>query len=312
MKDKITLSNSTIELIDSTRESITEKYVEMEMKFLESTWEKQYNIIKDESWPECNTYKDFEYLPDNIKEECITLHQFSPEFWIDSITKEMNAKYQNFKNGLLFNGYYRPLFDEYPEIIKGKKIIDFACNFGYWSIFCSMQNCLDIIGVDVRLENIKIAKAIQQDLNISKKSLHFAQSDIHNYRQVKDLCFDRETVFLLGIMYHVHDHYNILKSVCGSTVKNIVIETNEAPEIIDLPEPLIHWKYESTVDLLMGVDEGQDTILVGFPNTSWFDLAMKGQGFERVAVKRAVRYSSSYLKTEQFKQIRSAYLYKKI
>ena len=113
-------------------------------------------------------------------------------------------------------------------------------------------------------------------------------------------------------MYHVHDHYNILKSVCGSTVKNIVIETNEAPEIIDLPEPLIHWKYESTVDLLMGVDEGQDTILVGFPNTSWFDLAMKGQGFERVAVKRAVRYSSSYLKTEQFKQIRSAYLYKKI
>jgi 2-polyprenyl-3-methyl-5-hydroxy-6-metoxy-1,4-benzoquinol methylase len=310
MKDSITLSNSTVELINFIRESITQKYVETEMKFLELTWKKQYNIIKDESWPECNTYRDFEYLPDNIKEECITLHQFSPEFWIDSITKEMNAKYQY--NVSFSGGYVRSFFDEYPEIIKGKKIIDFGCNVGHWSIFCSMQNCLNIIGIDARLENIKIAKAIQQDLNISKQSLHFAQSNIHNYQQVKDLCFDRETVLLLGIMYHVHDHYNILKSVCGPTVKNIVIETDEALEILDLPEPLIHWKYESTVDLQMGVDEGQDTILVGFPNTSWFDLAMKGLGFERVAFKRGVGSSSSHLKTEQFKEIRSVYLYKKI
>ena len=38
-----------------------------------------YDNVKDPSWPECRTYKDFELLPDNIKKECIEIHKIGIE-----------------------------------------------------------------------------------------------------------------------------------------------------------------------------------------------------------------------------------------
>lgn len=45
----------------------------------DSNWRRSYNAIRDESWPDCNTVDDWDSLPDNIKDECITTHNFSPE-----------------------------------------------------------------------------------------------------------------------------------------------------------------------------------------------------------------------------------------
>jgi len=43
------------------------------------TWKKRYNIIKDDSWPECDHPNMWESLPAHIKKECAVIHNFSPE-----------------------------------------------------------------------------------------------------------------------------------------------------------------------------------------------------------------------------------------
>jgi hypothetical protein len=43
-----------------------------------STWQEFYNEIRDPSWPDCATETDFEFLPDNIKQECIDVFGYQP------------------------------------------------------------------------------------------------------------------------------------------------------------------------------------------------------------------------------------------
>lgn len=42
-------------------------------------WKKSYSQIKDSSWPDCNSYEEWNSLPDDIKQECEIIHKFSPD-----------------------------------------------------------------------------------------------------------------------------------------------------------------------------------------------------------------------------------------
>jgi hypothetical protein len=43
-----------------------------------STWSEFYNEIKDPSWPECKNESQFDSLPTNIQQECITVFGYTP------------------------------------------------------------------------------------------------------------------------------------------------------------------------------------------------------------------------------------------
>lgn len=52
-------------------------------------WIDSYNAVKDPSWPDCQSYLDFDNLPENIKKECKFVHNNDPETWkimADSVT----------------------------------------------------------------------------------------------------------------------------------------------------------------------------------------------------------------------------------
>ena len=305
---KIEFSESSQKLINAAYDSFKEQSVNMHFEKLQDSWEEDYNIIKAEGWPVCKTYKDFDVLPEEIKKECVEVHKFSPDIYYKAIVDEFNAKF-NFKSSAELPGYKESFLASHPEMLKNKKIIDLACNFGYWSLFCCNNQSLDVVGVDVRDENIKVAKSIQRDHNIN--NVKFLKEDIHNYRRIEELCYDRDTVLLLGIMYHVHDHLEILKAVCQMNVSHVVIETGEHSDIIDMNEPMIWWKDEIAIDILAGFYKGNEIIQVGYPNSAWFDSAMTSLNFKRVDFNRAVAYNSCH-EIEKYKQYRSIYLYKRI
>jgi len=49
-------------------------------------WKDRYDIIKDISWPDCDTPDGFKHLPSHIQEECINVHNFSAEMYIEKNT----------------------------------------------------------------------------------------------------------------------------------------------------------------------------------------------------------------------------------
>lgn len=44
----------------------------------DTQWLNFYDQIKDPSWPECHSAKDFRLLPEHIQKECITVHGYVP------------------------------------------------------------------------------------------------------------------------------------------------------------------------------------------------------------------------------------------
>jgi 2-polyprenyl-3-methyl-5-hydroxy-6-metoxy-1,4-benzoquinol methylase len=306
----ISLSEATSELISLIENPIRENYILYQLQDQEQHWVSRYNIIKGDLWPACLHYTDFDNLQEHIKDECVKVHNFSPEIFKKSIIADADAKFCK-KQQIILNKHTASLLTKYKEILTGKKVLDVACHFGHWSIFAHLNKCLNVIGADIRDDNLKVAKSIQCDLNVTDNLVDFVKADIHNYSNIENLCSDRDTILLLGIMYHVHDHFNILKAICQSSVVNVVIETGEDNEIKNLSSPLIAWKTEPTFELISGFVNTEKQILVGYPNTAWFDLAMNNLGFHRVATNTEDIYHSVQ-QIDQFKQQRSVHLYKRI
>ena len=311
MKYTIPLSETTVNAIRALYVPLRKQYIDFNLKAQEANWAQSYDIIKDSSWPECKGYEDFDRLPDVIRSECANIHQFSPDLLKQAITNDADKFFQ-VGNEYVLNQELLEMLDQNIDIIQNKKIIDIGCNFGHWSAFAHHNNCLNVLGVDARQDNIDIALLLQQQLEISNTQMKFELCDVHQHDRISQLCVDRDTVFLLGVMYHMHDHYDILKSICQSNVKNIVIVNCEATEIIDSDMPLIWWKYEPTFELFAGFCENQTRALVGYPNPAWIDLTMNELGFSKKVYKRYHRSTSSQHGTEKFKQFTSIFLYERV
>ena len=49
-------------------------------------WANDYNALKDDSWPNCDTMDVFETLPELIQDECLNIHDFNPDNYITDST----------------------------------------------------------------------------------------------------------------------------------------------------------------------------------------------------------------------------------
>lgn len=48
-------------------------------------WKKNYNAIKAEEWPKCDSYKNWDSLPEWIRHECETVYNFSPDRFSENL-----------------------------------------------------------------------------------------------------------------------------------------------------------------------------------------------------------------------------------
>lgn len=242
----------------------------------QSNWVDQYNVIKDVTWPECQCYDDFYRLSDQIQEECINVHNFSPDLWKNNILNAVNIDTQTEFNYEDDDPFIKCV-NENQHIVNGRRIVDFGCNRGKWSFLALANDCESVLGVDVRKENIDVANSIKEIVE-KGSDINFVKGDIHDYENNQMLCRDADTVFLSGIMYHVHDHTAILESICLPNIQDVLITSL----VNTHSEPSIVWQTEMTeTDDLAGWKDGEKEILIGFPNVPYYDLVMSRLGYSR-------------------------------
>lgn len=303
------ISKNTIQLFNTIDEPIRLTYIEYQTKKIEKLWILQYNVIKDPSWPECNCFQDFYSLSNAIKDECIDQHRFSPDIFIQSVVDDADEKFNKdtLSTTVKLNPIVKKFFEDNTYVVKNQKIIDFACNSGDWSFFATQNQASNVVGLDIRTDNILLANSVKQDFDLTDSQVQFLHGDIHDYTNNTNLCADRDTVFLLGIMYHVHDHYEILKSVSQPNIKHVVIETG-----IYLNErPTIWWKTESTFERVAGWHQNQQEVLVGYPSIQYLNLIMSLLGFENIA-QDTYDINVSRQLLEKFNRPRAIMVYKNV
>lgn len=147
--------------------------------------------------------------------------------------------------------------------LKGKRVLDIACNSGFWSIQCAFLGA-EVVGFDARAELIEQAnllKWITGADGVEFRVLDFWQMS------PEALGGDFDVVLNLGFLYHLPKPVEALELTKIMARKHILLDTAVHPS----DEFAIHLKWEEPSDIRMAVDEG----IVSLPTKPGVELMLR-------------------------------------
>ncbi len=139
-------------------------------------------------------------------------------------------------------------FMPYLGSLAGKRVLDIACNSGFWSIQCALLGA-DVVGFDARpglVEQANLLKRITGAERAEFRVLDFWRMS----PETLDGTFD--VVLNLGFLYHVAKPLEALELTKRMARKQILLDTALHPS----EEHVIHLKWEEPFDIRMAADEG--------------------------------------------------------
>jgi 2-polyprenyl-3-methyl-5-hydroxy-6-metoxy-1,4-benzoquinol methylase len=162
--------------------------------------------------------------------------------------------------------------------IRGKRVLDVACHLGYLTLFCLHNQASYVTGTNIRETELAIAREINSLAGYT--NFEFLNSNIYNIDEFKNLCNLHDTVIVSGLLYHINNHYQILKTIADSTAQTLILEST-LDNSIDLGgNSIINWVHENTDDPTNGFEDDQSITFVGVPNHKWIEKALVQVGFK--------------------------------
>lgn len=157
------------------------------------------------------------------------------------------------------------------HIIENKKVLDLACHAGESTSIIQNLGANHVFGVEIREHLVKTA---QQTIS---GNVDFYQGDITDPDLIVPLVNQCQTVILLGVFYHLFDHFRFMSTVLTPNVEHCLIETVCGPESLN---PEMYWGFENTASKYNGRFAEHDRIPHGTPNTVWIVESAKIFGFD--------------------------------
>ena len=116
-----------------------------------------------------------------------------------------------------------------PAIVKNKTFMDIGCNGGGYCFIANKLGARYTYGFDVRKQWIDQCQFLRDDVfKIDPKKMHFEVAHIHDLKNRNDQ-FD--VTLFKGVLYHIPDVIESLKTVCDMTKDILILNTagsNEA------------------------------------------------------------------------------------
>jgi len=149
--------------------------------------------------------------------------------------------------------------------LKGKRILDIACNSGFWSIQCALLGA-NVVGFDARPELIEQANLVKSIVgldNVDFKVLDFWDMSPETLGR-----FD--IVLNLGILYHLPKTQEALELTKSMAIGNILLDTGLYPS----EDSIIKLVWQEPFDIRAAATPG----VVGFPSKGAVDLMLRHTG----------------------------------
>jgi hypothetical protein len=110
------------------------------------------------------------------------------------------------------------------QAIQGKRILDLASHDGRWSFAAIKAGAANVVGIEARNHLVQAAVANLRVYQVADNSFRFVQGDIFEcIDQIEPYSID--TVFCLGIFYHVADHMLLLSKIARLKPKHLILDT---------------------------------------------------------------------------------------
>lgn len=179
--------------------------------------------------------------------------------------------------------------------LRGKRVLDIACNSGFWSIQCALLGA-EVIGFDGREELIKQANLIKSIVGVDK--IEFRVLDFWDMSSQR-LGGTFDIVLNLGILYHLTDPLKALQLTKSMARQYILLDTQVYPS----KESVIKLLWEEPTDIRTAVTSG----IVVHPSKSSIDLILRHIG---VAKWFEIPLRSTDMPADYLENLRASWLIK--
>ena len=166
-------------------------------------------------------------------------------------------------------GYFMPyLLAACSGSLEGKRVLDIACNSGFWSIQCALRGA-EVVGFDARAELIEQARLLKRITGAG--GVEFRVLDFWQMSP-EALGGGFDVVLNLGFLYHVPKPVEALERTKRMAGEHILLDTAVHPS----PEYAIHLKWEEPFDIRTAADEG----VVALPTKPGVELMLRHLRFD--------------------------------
>jgi SAM-dependent methyltransferase len=200
---------------------------------------------------------------------------------------------------LAFHEHRRLIVDAVVERTFGTRweslrVLDLACHEGYFASHLARRGAADVVGVDIRPENLQGAGLIRDAFELS--NLRLVQRDVFDLEPGELGSFD--VVLVLGLLYHVDDPMGVLRRARSHLSTGIcIVETQVAPNLSGVldwgsyrnPKPILGSiaLIDETAELSQGNREASVFSLSFCPSVEALGVMMRASGFSRTEVAGA-------------------------
>jgi 2-polyprenyl-3-methyl-5-hydroxy-6-metoxy-1,4-benzoquinol methylase len=150
--------------------------------------------------------------------------------------------------------------------LKGKRILDIACNSGFWSIQCALLGA-EVVGFDARPELIEQAETIKSIVGVN--NVTYKVLDFHDMSP-QSLGGTFDIVLNLGVLYHLSDPLEALQRTKAMARNDILLDT----AVYRSDNPVIQLRWEEPLDIWAAYLAG----IVAFPSKSGINLMLRHSG----------------------------------
>jgi SAM-dependent methyltransferase len=134
------------------------------------------------------------------------------------------------------------LLDASGGTLAGKRVLDIACNSGFWSIQCALLGAREVVGFDAREELIEQANLIASI--VGADNTQFRVLDFWDMRP-ETLGGSFDVVLNLGVLYHLPKTLEALELTKAIAREHVVLDT----VVLPTPAPLIRVRWEEPADI---------------------------------------------------------------
>ena len=165
-----------------------------------------------------------------------------------------------------FAHFMPPLLAAAGGSLTGKRVLDIACNAGFWSIQCALLGAAEVVGFDGRPELVEQARLLQSV--VGARCARFECLDFFDMTPARLGTFD--VVLNLGLLYHLPDPLDVLRRSLAMTSRLMLLDTMLDPRT----EALVKLRWEMPVDVRMATRDG----IVAYPTRKAVHLMLRHLG----------------------------------
>jgi SAM-dependent methyltransferase len=122
--------------------------------------------------------------------------------------------------------FFDPLVGLLGGSLEKKRILDLACNAGFWSLCSTEAGCDYVLGIDGRQMHIEQANFVFEVKEVEKSRYDFVAGDIFATDFSRFGTFD--VVLCPGLMYHISKHMELWEKISAVNSDVLMIDTRFA------------------------------------------------------------------------------------